>query len=101
MKHLLSPGSAANPGKVTISVGGMTCAACVRRVENALKEVDGVQDASVNLATARATVTHASQWGGFRRWKKQLQNMAMNILGEIKDSFDDPIEKPVFANSRN
>ena len=40
-----------------IDVGGMTCAACVGRVERGLKKVAGVQDASVNLATERATVT--------------------------------------------
>ncbi len=34
----------------------MTCASCVRRVEKALKRVDGVDDASVNLATEKATV---------------------------------------------
>ena len=40
----------------TLEVTGMTCASCVRRVEKALKRVDGVQDASVNLATERARV---------------------------------------------
>lgn len=40
-----------------IDVGGMTCAACVARVERGLKKVQGVQDVSVNLATERATVT--------------------------------------------
>jgi Cu+-exporting ATPase len=43
---------------VTLSVGGMTCAACVRRVENALSEFPGVSQASVNLATEKATVTY-------------------------------------------
>jgi copper ion binding protein len=38
--------SAAGRRKTTISVGGMTCAACVRRVENALAEVDGVVEAT-------------------------------------------------------
>ncbi|PYE49931.1 heavy metal translocating P-type ATPase [Deinococcus yavapaiensis] len=42
---------------VEFGVGGMTCAACVGRVERALKKVDGVLGASVNLATERATVT--------------------------------------------
>ena len=37
-------------------VTGMTCAACVGRVERALKKVDGVLEANVNLATERATV---------------------------------------------
>lgn len=34
----------------------MTCAACVARVEKVLKRVEGVQEASVNLATEGATV---------------------------------------------
>ena len=35
-------------------VEGMTCASCVRRAEAALTKVDGVQEASVNLATEQA-----------------------------------------------
>ncbi len=41
-----------------IGVGGMTCAACAGRVERGLKMVAGVQIASVNLATERASVTY-------------------------------------------
>jgi Cu+-exporting ATPase len=41
---------------VQISVQGMTCAACVARVERALQKVPGVVLAQVNLATERATV---------------------------------------------
>lgn len=40
-----------------LTVGGMTCAACVRRVEKRLARLDGVT-ATVNLATGRARVTH-------------------------------------------
>ncbi len=42
--------------KLTLPVQGMTCASCVLRVENALKKVEGVDDAVVNLATESATV---------------------------------------------
>ena len=42
---------------VTISIGGMSCAACAQRVEKALEKLPGVSSASVNLATERATVT--------------------------------------------
>jgi Cu2+-exporting ATPase len=42
---------------VTAPVEGMTCAACVQTVERALRNADGVTDASVNLATKTATVT--------------------------------------------
>ncbi|HBJ36020.1 MAG TPA: heavy metal translocating P-type ATPase [Planctomycetaceae bacterium] len=39
-----------------IGVGGMTCAACVRRVEIGLRKIPNVADATVNLATERASV---------------------------------------------
>src|SRR5688572_17573279 len=42
---------------LTIGVDGMTCASCVARVERALKKVTGVDNATVNLATEKATVT--------------------------------------------
>ena len=45
----------------TFPVEGMTCAACVRRVEKALASAPGVAEASVNLATERATVTFDPQ----------------------------------------
>ncbi|RWA75413.1 MAG: copper-translocating P-type ATPase [Mesorhizobium sp.] len=38
------------------AIEGMTCASCVARIEKALKAVPGVTDATVNLATERATV---------------------------------------------
>ncbi len=43
--------------QATLAVGGMTCASCVGRVERALNRVEGVVEASVNLATERAHVT--------------------------------------------
>ncbi|MFG3009639.1 heavy metal translocating P-type ATPase [Streptomyces cinerochromogenes] len=48
---------AAEPVTTDLAVGGMTCAACVRRVERKLGRLDGVT-ASVNLATGRARVSH-------------------------------------------
>ena len=42
--------------EVMLAITGMTCAACVRRVEKALVRVSGVEQASVNLATERASV---------------------------------------------
>ncbi|WP_437811905.1 heavy metal translocating P-type ATPase [Sorangium sp. So ce1078] len=43
--------------RVDLPVEGMTCAACVRRVERALLATGGVRDAKVNLVTRTATVT--------------------------------------------
>ena len=44
---------------ITMSVGGMTCASCVRRVERKLGKLDGVK-AEVNLATESARITLTS-----------------------------------------
>ena len=44
--------------EVELKIGGMSCAACQSVVEKALGQVDGVMDASVNLATERAKVIH-------------------------------------------
>ncbi|AMN47478.1 Au+-exporting ATPase [Steroidobacter denitrificans] len=43
-------------GTVELTVEGMTCASCVGRVERALQAVPGVAQATVNLASERATV---------------------------------------------
>ena len=59
-----TPASVALPGPdaelplttLTMSVGGMTCASCVRRVERKLGKLDGVS-AEVNLATESARIT--------------------------------------------
>ena len=41
---------------VDLPIEGMTCASCVARVEKGLAKVPGVNAATVNLATERATV---------------------------------------------
>ena len=51
-------GYAPSADTVTLGVGGMTCASCVARVERAIKALPGVLEATVNLATASATVTY-------------------------------------------
>jgi Cu+-exporting ATPase len=47
----------ADPILLTLPIEGMTCASCVNRIERFLRKTDGVVEASVNLATERATVS--------------------------------------------
>ena len=56
--HIVLPGPDAELplATLTMSVGGMTCASCVRRVERKLGKLDGVK-AEVNLATESARIT--------------------------------------------
>jgi Cu+-exporting ATPase len=80
------------PDKVTVNVGGMTCAACVRRVELALKSIDGVEDASVNLATARATIIHDPHWDGIETIKSVIADTGYEFLGVAGETLEDPVE---------
>ncbi len=71
--------------EVELGIGGMTCAACVRRVERALARLPGVLEASVNLATERAWVRYlagsvevddlvrAVEEAGYRAWPIDAQ----------------------------
>jgi len=44
--------------EIELPIAGMTCASCVNRIERFLKKTDGVEGASVNLATEIATVRY-------------------------------------------
>jgi Cu+-exporting ATPase len=44
------------PRRLTLEVEGMSCASCVNRIERYLRKLEGVREATVNLATNRATV---------------------------------------------
>ena len=84
----------AKPAKTIISVGGMNCAACVRRVEKVLKSVDGVGDAEVNLASSKVTITSdGSSRPDLRDVKEALQDAGYNYLGIVDIDSSDPAEK--------
>lgn len=44
--------------QITLPIAGMTCASCVYHVETGLKETQGVEKATVNLSTERASVLY-------------------------------------------
>ena len=66
------------PHALDLSIGGMTCASCVGRVERALRKVPGVQDATVNLATESARIQFAPAEGGDAAMDAQLRRAVRN-----------------------
>jgi Cu+-exporting ATPase len=67
--------------KIVISVGGMTCASCVRKVEKALAALDGVSEASVNLATEKATVLYQPGLLGKADFRKVIEDLGYEVRG--------------------
>ncbi len=63
-------------------VTGMTCASCQTRVEKALRKVDGVLQANVNLATERATVDYAPGVADVAALKAAVENAGYSIIEE-------------------
>jgi len=83
-----SQGQAAE--KVTLNIGGMTCAACVHHVEGALAGVDGVSGATVNLATERATVEYVPAVASVADFREAVTDAGYSLLGIAADGDDPP-----------
>ena len=88
----LDHGTGSGPQKTTVLVGGMTCAACVRRVENSLSSVRGVTEAAVNLATGKATITHEPEWEGVGALKAVITENGYQFLGAPESDLEDRVE---------
>ncbi len=69
-----------NTVRLTLPIQGMTCASCVLRVENALKSVDGVDMAAVNLATESATVEIEPDKVNVDRLKSAVEDVGYKII---------------------
>jgi P-type Cu+ transporter len=78
--------------KTTLLIGAMTCAACVRRVESALGAIPGVEEASVNFASSRATVIHDHRTGSLQALKEAVEEAGYEYLGIFEEALEDPIQ---------
>ena len=67
--------------KLTLSVGGMTCAACVNRVEKALRSLPGVREANVNFATEKATVTYQADLITKKDFREAIEEQGYEVRG--------------------
>jgi Cu+-exporting ATPase len=78
--------------KVTLPIGGMTCAACVMHVENGLKEVPGVLNVAVNLATERATVEFVPGAVTIADFKKAVEDTGYEVL-DLGDKQEELVDR--------
>jgi Cu+-exporting ATPase len=79
--------------RIRIPVRGMTCASCVRRVERALSKEKGVAEASVNLATGKATVGYIASEVGPRDLEKAVEGAGYGVVREEESSVEDAHER--------
>lgn len=68
----------------TFPVKGMHCASCVRVNERTLKKVPGVQDAVVNLATEKATITYDTEVSNPKQFADSIAKNGYELMVEDK-----------------
>ncbi|MFC1994470.1 heavy metal translocating P-type ATPase [Chloroflexota bacterium] len=65
---------------VTLTISGMTCAACVANVEKALKDVSGVTSARANLPTSKVTVEYKPEQASLKAMKKAVDSIGYEVI---------------------
>lgn len=81
--------------KKTFPIRGMHCASCVRVLEKALSRVGGVKEASVNLASEKATVTYDDAQCTPEQMESAVSGVGYKALveGEVIDEEKEKVEK--------
>lgn len=73
--------------RVDLPITGMTCAACANRIEKTLNKQAGVASASVNFATARATINYDPDKTGVGKLIETVKDTGYDTAGTQKIEF--------------
>lgn len=68
--------------KVEIKVSGMSCASCALNVEKSLKNLEGVEEAHVNIGTEKATVKYNPEKLKLLELEKAVEEAGYNVVNE-------------------
>jgi len=92
MRAVEDAGYGAASEQITLSIGAMTCAACVVHVEKALNSVNGVVAATVNLATERASIEYFPATADVSDLRDAVADAGYSVEGVIYDGMSRPDE---------
>jgi Cu+-exporting ATPase len=79
--------------KITLPVHGMSCASCVKKVEDALNGLQGVVRATVNFATERATVQYIPGAVSTEDFRRAVKDAGYEILEIEKSQKEDIVDR--------
>jgi Cu+-exporting ATPase len=77
----------------TLSIGGMTCAACSARVEKALRKLEGIESAAVNLATEKAAVVYNPRIIRLSAIKEAVEKAGYRALETSRNAEEDKLRR--------
>lgn len=71
--------------QTTMDITGMTCAACATRIEKGLSRMEGVENANVNLALEKATVTFNPQQVTLESLESKVEALGYGVVKQSAD----------------
>lgn len=78
-----------NKKKAKLKITGMTCATCVRTIENSLRNLDGIISVNVNLGAEKAFVTYNPKVITISDMKKAIEDAGYQYLGLEGEDVED------------
>lgn len=67
--------------KAVLKIGGMTCAMCVKAIEDVLIKLEGISEVTVNLGAEKAYVTYNSDIVSIEDMKNAIEDLGYQFLG--------------------
>ena len=67
--------------KAVLKIGGMTCAMCVKAIEDVLNKLDGISEVTVNLGAEKAYVTYNADQVSIEDMKNAIEDLGYQFLG--------------------
>ncbi|MFD4930076.1 heavy metal translocating P-type ATPase [Peribacillus butanolivorans] len=68
-----------------MQISGMTCAACATRIEKGLNRMEGVEEATVNLALEKSVITYDAEKLSSQDFEKKIQDLGYDVVKEKKE----------------
>jgi Cu+-exporting ATPase len=81
--------------KVSLPIGGMTCASCVAHVEEALAKTPGVLSVNVNLATEKASVEYIPTLTGLSDFRRAVAEVGYEVLPTAEERAEEELSREV------
>lgn len=81
--------------KTIIAIEGMSCASCARGLEGALKETEGVQEASVNFTAGKAYLTYEIEQLSIEEILQRVSEAGYKGMAEKDEDINDVVLKIV------
>ena len=71
--------------ETSMQISGMTCAACATRIEKGLNRMEGVEEATVNLALEKSVIKYDSEKLSNKDFEKKIQDLGYGVVKEKKE----------------